>query len=228
MPTAANNATHELRLFEDILPAASCLTFTQDGINRVLYVVHGGVSIAGTTFADDEACHTRGRATVEAGSSGATLWRYELAPLGSSAITLADKMGRSSLKLACPIALPAAEVLMRNDSVSFPAGGCAFLHTHQGPGIRCLLEGGIRIDTEGRSISYGPGGAWFESGPEPVFAQAAADRPSRFIRVMILPATLVGKSSIFYVNAEDRERPKSQQYKGYIDLQIPVGPLQGP
>jgi hypothetical protein len=211
---------------EDILPAAGRMTFPRDETNRVLYVVHGGIGIADRAFTDDEAWHARGGATIEAGSSGATLWRYELASLGSSAMTLAHEVGRSSLKLARPIALPGSEVLMRNDSVSFPAGGCAFLHTHQGPGIRCLLEGGIRIDTEGTSISYGPGGAWFEGGPEPVFAQAAADRPSRFIRVMILPATLVGKSSISYVNAEDRERPKSQQYKGYIDLPINVLPLQ--
>ncbi|MGJ8496000.1 hypothetical protein ACSFB1_12490, partial [Glaesserella parasuis] len=91
------------------------------------------------------------------------------------------------------------------------------LHTHQGPGIRCLIDGTIRIDTHGRSTSYGPGSPWFEAGPEPVFAQAAMDRPSRFIRVMILPAHLKGKSSIAYVNAEDRDKPKSQSYKGYVD-----------
>jgi hypothetical protein len=84
--------------------------------------------------------------------------------------------------------------------VAFPPGGCAYLQTHQGPGIRCLIEGGIRIDTHGTSTSYGPGGPWFESGPEPVFAQAAIDRPSRFVRVMILPRTLVGKSSLQLVN----------------------------
>ncbi len=79
---------------------------------------------------------------------------------------------------------------MRGDSVAFPPGGCAYLHRHQGPGIRCLIEGGIRIDTHGRSTSYGPGGAWYESGPDAVFAQAASDKPSRFIRVMILPREL--------------------------------------
>ena len=108
---------------------------------------------------------------------------------------------------------------MRGDSVAFPPGGCAYLHTHQGPGIRCLIEGGIRIDTHGRSTSYGPGGAWFESGPEPVFAQGA-DRTTRFIRVMVLPRALIGKSSIAYVNEEDKARPKSQQYKIYVDAPI--------
>ncbi len=132
---------------------------------------------------------------------------------------LAAASGTTREKLRVPVTLPASDggLLIRNDGVSFPPGGCAYLHTHQGPGIRCLIDGGIRIDTLGHSASYGPGGAWFEGGPDPVFAQAAADRPSRFIRVMVLPAGLKGKSSIAYVNAEDREKPKSQSYKGYVD-----------
>ena len=116
--------------------------------------------------------------------------------------------------------LPAGELLIRGDSVAFPPGGCAFLHRHQGPGIRCLIEGGIRIDTHGRSTSYGPGGAWYESGPDAVFAQAAADRPSRFIRVMILPRALLGKSSIQLLNEEDKAKPRSQQYKIFADAPI--------
>jgi hypothetical protein len=52
-----------------------------------------------------------------------------------------------------------------------------------------------------------------------VFAQGA-DRPTRFVRVMILPRALVGKSSIAYVNEEDKARPKSQQYKIYVDAPI--------
>ena len=127
---------------------------------------------------------------------------------------------RSREKLTASLdTLPAGELLLRGDSVAFPPGGCAYRHTHQGPGIRCLIEGGIRIDTHGGSTSYGPGGAWFESGPEPVFAQGA-DRITRFIRAMILPRALIGKSSIAYVNEDDNARPKSQQYKIYVDTPI--------
>ena len=119
--------------------------------------------------------------------------------------------------------LPKGELLMRGDSVAFPPGGCAYTHVHQGPGIRCLIEGGIRIDTHGRSTSYGPGGAWYETGPDPVFAQAAAEVPSRFIRCMILPRALTGKSSIHYVNEEDKAKPKTQTYKIYADAPIEFG-----
>jgi hypothetical protein len=116
--------------------------------------------------------------------------------------------------------LPEGELLLRGDSVGFPAGGCAYLHRHQGPGIRCLIEGGIRIDVQDTSFSYGPGGAWYESGPDAVFAQAANDRPSRFIRVMILPRALLGKSSIQYVNEADKHKPRVQQYKILADAPV--------
>jgi len=61
----------------------------------------------------------------------------------------------------------------------------------------------------------GPGAPWFEAGPEPVFAQADMDVPSRFIRVMLLPAAFAGQSSIRYVNEEDKVKPKSQTYHVY-------------
>ena len=104
--------------------------------------------------------------------------------------------------------------------LAFPPGGCAYLHRHQGPGIRCLIEGGIRIDTHGRSTSYGPGGAWYETGPDGVFAQAA-DRPTRFTRVMILPRAYLGKSSVEYLNEDDKAKPKSQSYKIFVDMPLP-------
>lgn len=209
---------YELRLIEDILSDGAALTFSDNGINRAIYVVHGGVTKGSDEFAQDQGFHVRSAARIAGAKTGAALWRWELAPAGAP---LAKAETSSTVKLVSPLNWPIADaVLMRLDSVAFPPGGCALLHTHQGPGIRCLIEGGIRIDTHGHSTSYGPGSPWFEAGPEPVFAQAAAERPSRFIRVMILPAHLKGKSSIAYVNAEDRDKPKSQQYKGYVDTPI--------
>jgi hypothetical protein len=149
-------------------------------------------------------------------------WRFELSPSVADDAVIASGVA-SRTKLAAPLELlPEGDLLLRGDSVAFPPAGAAYLHRHQGPGIRCLIEGGIRIDTHGRSTSYGVGGAWFESGPEPVFAQAALDRPSRFIRVMILPQSLLGKSSIQYVNDEDKAKPKSQSYRVYADMPIAI------
>jgi hypothetical protein len=168
---------------------------------------------------DGEAWSGEGAAILKAGPEGATVWRWELAAAATGGIVSGTDMA-SREKLAARLdTLPAGPLLLRGDSVAFPPGGCAYLHRHQGPGIRCLIEGGIRIDTDGRSTSYGPGGAWYENGPEPVFAQAA-DRPRRFIRVMILPAACLGKSSLEYLNEEDKTKPKSQQYKIFTDMPL--------
>jgi len=112
------------------------------------------------------------------------------------------------------------EYLMRCDRVDFPPGGVAYLHTHQGPGIRRLLHGSIRIETEGRSDELVPGGTWFEAGPEPVFAAASETEETAFVRVLILPRRLLGQSSIHYVQEEDVNRPKPQRYTVFVDEPI--------
>jgi quercetin dioxygenase-like cupin family protein len=109
------------------------------------------------------------------------------------------------------------EALIRCDRVDFPPGGVAYMHTHQGPGIRVLLHGSIRIDTAGESRGYGPLQAWFEPGPEPVFAAASETEPTAFVRCMVLPGRLRGQSSIRYVREEDAAKPKPQRYTVFVD-----------
>ena len=208
-----------LRLYEDVLSNGAVAELPS--LPRMVFVLHGAVAIADRELRDDAAWSGEGPIAVKAGRSGAALWRWELVG-DAGAGGLAGHGIVSREKLAARLeTLPKGRLLLRADSVAFPPGGCAYLHRHQGPGIRCLLKGGIRIDTHGRSTCYGPGGAWYESGPDPVFAQAA-DRPTRFIRVMILPVAYVGKSSVEYLNEEDKAKPKSQQYKIYADLPLTV------
>jgi hypothetical protein len=213
-----------LRLYEDILSSADKVELRLPPLPRFIFVLHGSASVDGRPVGDGEAWIGEGEAVVRPGSAGVTCWRWELAR-GDQGSTVAAAPGMATHeKLTAYLeTMPKGELLMRGDSVSFPPGGCAYLHRHQGPGIRCLIEGGLRVDTHNRSTSYGPGGAWYESGPDPVFAQAAADKQSRFIRVMILPRALLGKSSIGYVNEEDKAKPKSQTYKIYADASVEFG-----
>jgi hypothetical protein len=210
-----------LRLYEDILSSAENVVFQLPPLPRFIFVVHGSATIGGKALDEEETWQGETAIAVKPGAFGVTCWRWELAR-GDQGSTTANAPGMiTHEKLTAFLeTLPKGELLMRGDSVAFPPGGCAYLHRHQGPGIRCLIDGGIRIDTHGRSTSFGPGGAWYESGPDAVFAQAAADKNSRFIRVMILPRKLAGKSSIQYVNEEDEAKPKSQQYKIYADAPI--------
>jgi hypothetical protein len=207
-----------LRLYEDVL--ANDSEATLPALPRMIFAVHGALTVSDRALKDGEAWSGEAAVTLQAGSGGATIWRWELVA-GDAGSGLATGKGVVSReKLAAELAtIPKGALLLRGDSVAFPPDGCAYLHRHQGPGIRCLLDGGIRIDTHGRSTSYGPGGAWYESGPDGVFAQAA-DRPTRFIRVMVLPLAYLGKSSVEYLNEEDKAKPKLQSYKIFADLPL--------
>lgn len=209
-----------LRLYEDSI-SGGVAAVSLPARARMIFVVHGAVTIEGKRLHDGEAWHGEGAASVSAGKDGVTIWRFELMAAADNGDPLSGPGVRSQEKLSAVLeTIPQGELLLRGDSVAFPPGGCAFLHRHWGPGIRCLLDGGIRIDTHGRSTSYGPGSAWYETGSDPVFAQAAADRPSRFIRVMVLPRSLIGKSSFQFVNEEDKAKPRVQQYKVFTDIPI--------
>jgi hypothetical protein len=210
-----------LRLYEDVLSSAETIEFQLPPLPRFIFVVHGTAKIAGQSLSEGASWQGESAALVQPCADGVTCWRWELSR-GDHGSTLACAPGMASHeKLTAYLeTLPKGDLLMRGDSVAFPPGGVAYAHRHQGPGIRCMIEGGIRIDTHGRSTSYGVGGAWYETGPDPVFAQAALDRPSRFIRVMILPRTLAGKSSIQYLNEDDKAKPKTQQYKIYADAPV--------
>jgi len=210
-----------LRLYEDALSSSETVEFRLPPLPRFIFVVHGNATIGGKPLKAGEGWQGSGEVLVKPGAGGVTCWRWELSR-GDRGATTANAPGmRTHEKLSAFLeTLPKGELLMRGDSVAFPPGGCAYTHVHQGPGIRCMIEGGIRIDTRGRSTSYGPGGPWYETGPDPVFAQAAEDRPSRFIRVMILPRALIGKSSIQYVKAEDKDKPKTQKYQIFADAPI--------
>jgi hypothetical protein len=217
-----------LRLYEDTI-AGGTRAVTLAARPRMIFIVHGAATIDGKAFVDGEAWHGEGTASLAPGAQGVTCWRFELAPPGGGGSAAAGPGVTSTQKLSALLdTMPKGELLMRGDSVAFPPGGCAFLHRHWGPGIRCLLEGGIRIDTHGRSTSYGPGAAWYETGVDPVFAQAAADRPTRFIRVMILPRELLGQSSFRFVNEEDKAKPRVQQYKIFVDAPIAAPAVAGP
>jgi hypothetical protein len=214
--------TLELRQYEDTLKPSAELDSPFPPANRIVYVVRGSVLIGDRDLYEDQAMLTGADATtMRAGEAGATLWRWEVVEAESEPVSAGGPGVSTAQKLTAAIDTldpgDGRQWLMRCDSVAFPPGGCAYTHVHQGPGIRCLLHGKIRIDAEGHSTAYEPGEAWFESGPDPVFAQADAEKPTRFIRCMVLPRALKGQSSIRYVLDEDKDKPKTQQYQGYVD-----------
>jgi quercetin dioxygenase-like cupin family protein len=115
---------------------------------------------------------------------------------------------------------PSSPSVIRCDRVDFPAGSVAHLHTHPGPGLRVLLEGNIRIETQGHTQRYGPFEWWYETGPDPVFAAASDVEPTAFVRVLVLPAEWAGKRTIAYVDPADDDKPKFQRARVYFEQQL--------
>ena len=186
-------------------------------VNRVLYVLDGAVKLES---AEGAAGLTQNTAWCSPGAlaldstTGATVLSWELR---RGVATPSD--GRPLLSASLELD-PDTSYLMRGDRVDFPVGGVAYRHRHQGPGIRRLLFGSMRIETQGGSHEVAPGEAWFETGPDPVFAAASTVEESAFARVMILPVALKGRSSISYVDEADRDKPKTQRYQVFIDHPI--------
>jgi len=220
---ASANSGYALRLCEDT-PGVSG-RYSLRALNRVLYVRRGAiVTVTGArevSLLEDQAWYGAGACEVGAGGAGATVLRYELirgsAPVGGPG-SAAKVLLEHTIDLD-----PRAEYLMRADRVDFAPGGVALPHQHRGGGVRCLIAGALDVTVgEAPARRVLPGGAWFESGREPVFAVASKGEPTSFVRVAILPREIRGRTSIMYVDPNDAERGRPRTYTVYVDAPIAI------
>jgi quercetin dioxygenase-like cupin family protein len=193
------------------LPASPRFVFVRDG-HAIVRCAGSAASLgAGSGSQSMQPC------AIEGGEGGATVLRWEFVAAGTP--VWGNEHSRELI--AREVSLPGTGgYLMRADRVDFPLGGIAYTHTHRGPGIRCLLRGSIRVESAGEVHEVTPGGAWFESGPDPVLATASSRELTGFARVMILSLDLRGRSSITYVNPADADKPKTQKYQVFADEPI--------
>lgn len=219
------------RLVEDVFPAGGVAHAYLPASARAIFVVEGDVTIEFATGAQNQQA---GGAWVGSdpvalvpGAQGARIWRWELcgAQTFDDGTLRSAPQTSSAVKLSAELELdPQQEWLLRCDRVGFPPGGVALTHMHQGPGIRCCLNGEITIETPSGKGTYGPGDPWLELGYEPVLAPTTEERSTSFIRAFILPRSCRNRSSIRYVRPEDAAAPKVQDYfvfgERFIDLPL--------
>lgn len=122
----------------------------------------------------------------------------------------------------CEIDVPGVDVsggpaLLRLDEVAFPQGAIAYRHIHPGPGIRTLVQGGLRLISDHDTQIMGVGSSWVEAANSPVRAENTQAGVSRFVRVMILPVALEGKPSIQILAEADAGLPRLQVTHRHID-----------
>jgi hypothetical protein len=216
---------YQLSIYKDELAPRATLTLPARHSIRAIHVIHGGLGVQGPAFSGtlggNSGFYTSAPAQLAAGHLPTWLLRWELTRADNpDALATGDGVTSRRLLMAAMLLDPARQYLLRCDRVEFPPDGEALTHTHQGGGIRCLLAGGIDIHTQGTVHRYAPLEPWYEAGPEPVYAKAAPAMITAFVRVMILPRELLGKSSITYVKPEDFDKPKNQKYQVYVDAPV--------
>src|SRR5215470_15300965 len=106
-----------LRLTEDVLANGSELALPP--LPRMIFVVHGGISIAGKSLGDGETWHGEGAVTVTAGAAGAACWRFELAAAPPPDVTAAGVNSREKLTARLDT-LPAGDLLLRGYRMRLP------------------------------------------------------------------------------------------------------------
>ena len=106
---------------------------------------------------------------------------------------------------------------LRLDQVHFPPGAVAYRHTHPGPGIRYLVYGGLKIESEHATQTMTPGTAWFEDANSPVRATAIETEPSLFVRAMMLPGEFAGRSTLTLLDSEDKKKTTMQSNTRHFD-----------
>ncbi len=180
-----------------------------EGAERFVYVLNGEgrlVDAAGSSaLAADTGRFCRGGGRL-AGEGVA--WVFEISP---DRPRLAGP--RASLVLSRPIpAAPDGPGLLRADRIEMRADTVTPRHRHRGPGIRRLLRGGILGEIGDSFERIDPGHAWFESGDDPVIGTNLHPGGSAFVRVMVLPAELLGgKTSFVATDAGEAAKPRLVQ-----------------
>lgn len=114
--------------------------------------------------------------------------------------------------------------LFRLDQVRFPPRACAYRHTHPGPGIRCLIEGTLKIQSDRHVEEMTRLSAWFEAAESPVKA-TAGDVETAFVRAMLLPPEYLGKPTLNVLDPVDAAKERLQTNRRFVDqiLRLPFG-----
>ena len=183
---------YTLRLYHDRYTPGARVGQDLEAQHSIAYVLEGAATIAGTLLQQDSAVYCKDVASVEAGEEGAVVWRWEL--VRTDALNnLARGAGISShLRMSRRIRMfelvPTSKWLFRLDCI-YNNRGSTGLHSHPGSGIRCMLAGHLRVESDKgeNSDSWTTGDCWYEEGSYPLVSTSDPGETADFLRGMVLP-----------------------------------------
>lgn len=83
---------------------------------------------------------------------------------------------------------------LRVTELTVEPGGYVKEHHHKGPGVRVITSGEMRYVLSDKTIVYGPGDSFYESGDVTHSMQNKGSSPLEFLLFEILPVDLQGSS----------------------------------
>ena len=183
---------YTLRLYHDYFGPNAKTTSDLEAQHSNLYVYEGSAVVNGHLLKRDTAVYSRDVTTIEAGPEGAQIWRWELVRTTDPNNLAHGEWIRSHLRMSRRIRMfelvPTSRWLFRLDSIINNEGSTG-LHSHPGSGIRCMIEGHLRVESEKGESSDNrrPGDAWYEEGSYPLISTSDPGERATFLRGMVLP-----------------------------------------
>lgn len=183
---------YTLRLYHDRFDAKSKNIVDLQAQHCIVYIYQGSATVNDQLVKKDSAVYSRDVATIEAGAEGAQVWRWELVRTGELNNPAQGEGIESRLRMSRRIRMfelvPTSKWLFRLDSIVNNEGSTG-LHSHPGSGIRCMIEGHLRVESEKGECSdnWRPGDAWYEEGSYPLISTSDPGEKATFLRGMILP-----------------------------------------
>jgi hypothetical protein len=183
---------YTLRLYHDRYCANGKNTQDLQAQHSIVYVFEGSAVVNGQILQKDTAVYCRDVTTMEAGPEGAWIWRWELVrtaePNNMAQGHGVESHMRMSRRVRMFELVPTSKWLFRLDAIVNNEGSTG-LHSHPGSGIRCLLQGHLRVESEKgeSSDNWRPGDAWYEEGSYPLISTSDPGEKADFLRGMVLP-----------------------------------------
>ena len=146
---------YTLRLYHDRYAPGAKPTADLQAQHSNVYVFDGSATINGSLLKKDEATYAKDVLQIEAGSQGATIWRWDLVRK-SEPDNIAQGEGiasrlRMSRRIKMFELVPTSKWLFRLDGIT-DIMGTTGLHSHPGSGVRYMIEGQLEYVRQRRVL----------------------------------------------------------------------------
>ncbi len=158
----------------------------------MVHLASGSADVSGNRLVEGDAYYIDGFLDGKAGAQSAELWRSGIVRDGEGLGLIRGAGVSSTRRMLRAIKMfeltPTSKWLCRLDTI-IDFEGTTGLHFHPGSGIRCLLSGCLRTQSEKGEDTENKqrGDVWYEEGSYPIVSTVDGGVKTTFLRGMIRP-----------------------------------------